>query len=355
MIECHIDQIALPKSLKELGKNALPAATAQLQFHSGKLICRMYHDSYEISELAAYLLGIGAKDYSELRPGSRMELAANALSAPGLPPAKDSDKIEKTIKTQKKKLLSIVLEIGSAEDVKGLISRGLLSEAEIADLLEKVGDRAEIKALLLEQLSDAHPPEDSEKDLFRPLTVTEAKKHWSFAKNEAGDGYIISSYKGDDTLVTVPEMIGTLPVKEVGAFCNCGFNSKIPERRRDWLRESVMHIIFPAQASVIGDFACPGLKSLKEVTIPQGVIAIGKWAFEGCAALQEIVLPSGLLSLDYKAFASCSALCTVSLPASLKEINEWSFDDCPNLTIHAPAGSYAEQYAKEHNIPFVAE
>ena len=26
-----------------------------------------------------------------------------------------------------------------------------------------------------------------------------------------------------------------------------------------------------------------------------------------------------------------------------------------NLTIHAAAGSYAEQYAKENHIPFVAE
>ena len=25
------------------------------------------------------------------------------------------------------------------------------------------------------------------------------------------------------------------------------------------------------------------------------------------------------------------------------------------LTIHAPAGSYAEQFAKENNIPFIAE
>ena len=30
-------------------------------------------------------------------------------------------------------------------------------------------------------------------------------------------------------------------------------------------------------------------------------------------------------------------------------------DNCDNFTIHAPAGSYAEQYAKENNIPFVAE
>ena len=32
-----------------------------------------------------------------------------------------------------------------------------------------------------------------------------------------------------------------------------------------------------------------------------------------------------------------------------------SFEKCPNLTIHAPAGSYAEKYTKENNIPFAAE
>jgi hypothetical protein len=36
-------------------------------------------------------------------------------------------------------------------------------------------------------------------------------------------------------------------------------------------------------------------------------------------------------------------------------ISYGALDYCPNLTIHAPAGSYAEAYAKENNIPFVAE
>ena len=31
------------------------------------------------------------------------------------------------------------------------------------------------------------------------------------------------------------------------------------------------------------------------------------------------------------------------------------FEDSDNLTIYAPAGSYAEQYAKNNNITFVAE
>ena len=40
------------------------------------------------------------------------------------------------------------------------------------------------------------------------------------------------------------------------------------------------------------------------------------------------------------------------LPQSVKQIRDYAFAYCPKLTIHAPADSYAEQYAKENNIPF---
>ena len=51
----------------------------------------------------------------------------------------------------------------------------------------------------------------------------------------------------------------------------------------------------------------------------------------------------------------CTNLVKISLPSSIKAIGHEAFGSCPNLIIHAPAGSYAEQYAKEHNIPFEAE
>ena len=51
----------------------------------------------------------------------------------------------------------------------------------------------------------------------------------------------------------------------------------------------------------------------------------------------------------------CTNLEMINLPSNIKEIGYEAFGSCPNLTIHALAGSYAEQYAKEHNIPFVAE
>ena len=46
----------------------------------------------------------------------------------------------------------------------------------------------------------------------------------------------------------------------------------------------------------------------------------------------------------------------VVIPESVTRIGSWAFiSGCTDLTIHAPAGSCAEQYAKENNIPFVAE
>lgn len=45
----------------------------------------------------------------------------------------------------------------------------------------------------------------------------------------------------------------------------------------------------------------------------------------------------------------------VHIPDSVTSIGEGAFSACKELTIHAPAGSYAEQYAKENNIPFVVK
>ena len=71
--------------------------------------------------------------------------------------------------------------------------------------------------------------------------------------------------------------------------------------------------------------------------------------------MQNVTLPESIMSIDHWAFAYCENLKDVTISNSKTSIMGTAFSDCPNLTIHAPAGSYAEQYAKEHNIPFVAE
>ena len=45
----------------------------------------------------------------------------------------------------------------------------------------------------------------------------------------------------------------------------------------------------------------------------------------------------------------------ISIPSSATSIEKFAFDCCDKLTIHAPAGSYAETYARENKLPFAAE
>ncbi len=70
--------------------------------------------------------------------------------------------------------------------------------------------------------------------------------------------------------------------------------------------------------------------------------------------LESVTVPEGLLEIDDYTFFNCGALVRVEIPASVVKIHPGAFRGCPKLTFYAPAGSYAETYAKENNIPFEA-
>lgn len=69
----------------------------------------------------------------------------------------------------------------------------------------------------------------------------------------------------------------------------------------------------------------------------------------------EVVIPEGVEKIGDSAFYCCTNLTTINIPDSVMSIGISAFEGCENLTIHAPAGSYAEQYAKKKKINFVAE
>lgn len=47
-------------------------------------------------------------------------------------------------------------------------------------------------------------------------------------------------------------------------------------------------------------------------------------------------------------------LCSVMIPEGVQETCSLAFHGCEKLTIHAPAGSFAEEYAKKNKIKFEA-
>ncbi|MDO4425971.1 MAG: leucine-rich repeat domain-containing protein, partial [Planctomycetia bacterium] len=147
---------------------------------------------------------------------------------------------------------------------------------------------------------------------------------------------ILTTYLGKETEPELPQGI-----REIGSkvFSNGMFSA----------------LRFPAGLETIWNLSCQNCGSLQTVEFPASLRSIGNFCFSMCYRLKEARLPDGLRSLGMYAFSNCGSLTNVYLPASLIEIGNDAFTSCSNLTIHAPAGSYVEQYAKEHNIPFAAE
>lgn len=161
---------------------------------------------------------------------------------------------------------------------------------------------------------------------------------------------------------------------------------------------------FPDSITEIGSNAFENCTGLTDLTIPGNISEIGESAFRGCSGIQSLNIQNGVSKIDNAAFSGCSALTSVNIPDSVKNIDsdsglvygpfsecsnlstviigkgvstlsgniftddtkltgiiipktvtfidEDEFQDCKNLTIYGGDGSYAKEYAVNHNISF---
>ena len=82
--------------------------------------------------------------------------------------------------------------------------------------------------------------------------------------------------------------------------------------------------------------------------LPDGLRHIRAEAFAG-SDVQIVICPDHLQSIGSRAFAH-SALFRITIPESVTGIAEDAFEGCVGLTIVAPAGSYAAEYAEAHGF-----
>jgi hypothetical protein len=118
--------------------------------------------------------------------------------------------------------------------------------------------------------------------------------------------------------------------------------------------KSLERISIPNTVKRIECAAFRGCTNLTSVEIPGNVEELVRWTFEGCTALEEVRLNSGTWFIGEGVFESCTALRDIYIPDSVERIFYDAFGECDKLTIHASENSYAAEYAKENNIPFVA-
>lgn len=176
----------------------------------------------------------------------------------------------------------------------------------------------------------------------------------------------IYEYTDSKTDVFVPNKLSTYTVLEIAdyAFLN---------------NTAIENISFSNAKSidVIGEFAFSGCTSLKSVNIPMTLDKIGYAAFMGCTSLTsvnissniseikgqtfqnctsltEFTVPNSVGTISNFSFAGCTSLAKVVIPKTVKNIAPNAFSKCDNLTIYGYSNSYAETYAEENGINFVA-
>ena len=232
--------------------------------------------------------------------------------------------------------------------------RRKITAVRLPDTVTKIGNRAfrgcvGLKSMTMDRVTEIGSRAFAGCTGLTSMTIPEGVM-------KIGDG----AFRGCTGLtnVTIPESVTKL---ESEAFGGCtGLTSiAIPNRVTKiegwlfWRCENLTRVILPARVSHIGEYAFADCERLTDIVIPEKVTRIGKNAFNG-AGLISVTLPEKLTSIGESAFENCWELASITIPASVTKIGPDAFVNCPRLTIHALAGSYAEQYAKEKNIPFQA-
>ena len=172
---------------------------------------------------------------------------------------------------------------------------------------------------------------------------------------------VLKEYQGEDEIVRVPDSVTVIgehafenPRTADAILDHCEeTDSLIPDQAFETTKLTT--VIIPDSVTTIGEHAFHLCLNLANVIFGNGVTVIKNFAFWSCCRLESIVIPDGADTIGGLAFAYCTALKSITIPASVTVIGMSCFEYCTKLTIHAPSGSYAEHYAKENNIPFVAE
>ena len=144
------------------------------------------------------------------------------------------------------------------------------------------------------------------------------------------------------------------------AFTNCGLKQISIPGSVEWIGESAF-MSCPSLESVdieygvkeLSDMVFWGCENLKHITLPDSITFIDSLTFAYCKSLTNVRLPLNITSLYYRTFVNCTGLTSVFISDSITNIDD-AFRGCDQVTIYGYKGSYAEQYAQENSIPFVA-
>lgn len=167
-----------------------------------------------------------------------------------------------------------------------------------------------------------------------------------------------------DTLI-VPEIIGHRYVSEIDsyAFKNDAVLKTIDLTQDGYLREigegaflgckSLTSMVIPSWVTNLSEFMFLGCSSMTSLDIQNNPSVIPDEMCNHCTSLESFVVPDSVETIKRYAFGNCTSLSYAKIPAGVTQIASSAFYNCPNLTLGVYDDSYALQYAKDYNIPYV--
>jgi len=126
-------------------------------------------------------------------------------------------------------------------------------------------------------------------------------------------------------------------------------------------KDGVVTAIGPGTATITAANASGDITATCKVTVPAlstaalpaDLTAIEAEAFMN-TGFEKVVIPDGCKTIGAKAFADSDSLKVVVMPDSMTSIDETAFDGSDSVVIFCAPGSYAEEYAEDNDIPFIA-
>ena len=134
------------------------------------------------------------------------------------------------------------------------------------------------------------------------------------------DNASVGYCKGQDTITKVIISPGIEEIESGGASSGVFTYST-----------ALKEIIIPDTVVKIGPGTFWGCKELKKVNIPKKVDTISKYTFVHCTNLESITIPSNVTSIGEKAFGVCENLSSIIIPSSVTAIGDYAFSGCRNL------------------------
>ena len=199
-----------------------------------------------------------------------------------------------------------------------------------------------------------------DKDIVEPENIGD----WEYTEED--DGTItITSYKGTDTTVIIPNYINNKPVKKItgnssntlwnASICNAGSNSGpigVYTKKQDTIEE----VIISEGIEVIDSFTFTSTLKLKKVTIPETVTTIERSAFAHCTNLSNVIIPNSVTTIGTYAFYGCDSLQNIDISSNVTSMGSAVFNGISSITVNVPfkegelPDSWEEDWNKSGNF-----